>query len=364
MRRCVLLLVAIASATAIAPSPAWSDGETPAAPGTPAPVAARRAWPGDAGTIVLATGATLVGRVIALTRAEEVVELTSGARLRFPPGTVLGLADPLPPAPPGDDREELLLSDGRVLRGVVLGRDAETLTLRVGKWDERRIPLAQIVDRRPSPRWGFEEPMRDPVRSRVLASPTALGLERGEVALGLSAFVQPSLTAGLPAGVQLRASGVVPSLYAADDAFSGAVALQAGFSPARRIHLAGGVSGALERSGAAAFAFGVATFGTPDGYLSFYAGPPAVSAAHVDVVSDVVFSLGGALRLHRYGGVVAEQWLAPRDGQRRLLSSVAGRAFVGGLALDVGVLVAYRDGPTDTAPWLAVSFTGVPSRLF
>jgi hypothetical protein len=364
MRRSALLVVAALLATA--PPPVRSDGAPPATPSAaqPDPAALRRAWPGDEGTIALASGATLVGRVVAMAPDGDVVELTSGARLKFPPGSILGLANPLPPVPAADRDEEVLLADGRVIRGVVVAHDDTTLTIRDRRSGDTRLPLADVLDRRPSPRWGFGEAVADPARGRLLATPTALRLERGEVAVAIAGFVQPSVTVGVLPGVQLRASGVVPSLYAGDDAFSGALAVQAGFSPLRRLHLAGGVTGSLERSGGAAFLFGLATLGTPNGHVTVYAGPPAVSAAHVGVLSDTVLAAGGALRLHRFGGIVGEQWLARREGEARMVSSLAGRAFLGGWALDLGLLVAYGDGPTDTAPWLGVSFTGVPSRFF
>lgn len=347
------------SASSDAPT-AVVAGASPTAPSIDGRISP--AFPGSRGTLLLRGGGRLIGLVVSLGGRGDVVELPTRQQLRLAPRAIEGVE-----GPPRDDRElpeiEVTLSHGQVVSGRPVARDAAALTL-LSRGGRITVALADVVEERLRILAGVPirtTPVADPVRGRHLASPSALGLRRGEATIALLGVVQPWVSLGVLDHLSVHVASLVPVVYGRHAGANAVVSARASLSPDPTLHLAAGVQAATDSSGTVLALLAAATVGSADGHATLYVGPPPLSAAHLGAHGDVIVALSGTLRLGSRFALVTDHWVSRELEGFRLLDGLALRAFTRRVAVDAGLLAASGGGAgAQLAPWIGLSASGFP----
>lgn len=344
--------------TAAVADPASAAVGSPAAEARPV----RPARPGDRGVFRLSDGGTIYGTLLSSGPDGAVVELTSGAQVRFAPGRLVGLeaADDAPPAAADPREVRVYLWDGQVLRGRLVD-EGPPLRLTLADGTERAVAPEQIrqVTGATSPAatsigWG------DPARQRYGATPSAFLLPARAWQLSLQSGTVPALAYGATPWLTVSVSSPLPVLEASGFGAAGAVTATAGWPAGRLVHLAGGLRVRTTFSGDGASslaAFATATVGTADANATLHLGPPPLRPFRGEPLGEPAGSIAGSLRAGPLFRFIGEVWIAdgtaPGAGPAAR-TSLAVRTTWRGLAVDLG-LTAGR--PSQVAAWFAVSHT-------
>jgi hypothetical protein len=250
----------------------------------------------------------------------------------------------------------VLLKDGQKLQGTLVSRDADGITLDVAG-ARMQLPADAIEQLAPpgsvaaAGRWP-----RDANRTRYLYSPSGFMLSQGEGYVSQTELVLTSVGYGLTDWLTLQAGAVLPVLLFDPRSTPFLLALKAGGSPSRYVHLAGGfqVIGipGYANIPAAGFLFGTLTLGTEDLHLGVSAGPPFAFNRSDSALGAAIVSVSGNWRVGRSLALVSENWFVPVDGTTHAIGSLALRVLAGHLAVDAGFLFALGKTSTGPLPWL------------
>jgi hypothetical protein len=252
-----------------------------------------------------------------------------------------------------DPREvEVVLQDGQVLRGRLVGRDDATVTIEVAG---ARVPLPAAAVREAAlvgaPHGAA---VRDPNRTRYLYSPSAFLLARGEGYVSQTELAVTSVAVGATDWLTVQAGTVLPILFYEPSDLPFVFAAKAGATVRGGVHVAAGlqtlVIPGVSDAPAVGFVFGTLTLGDEDGHVSVSAGPPFMLSRGENELGSVLVSLSGALRVSRSVALVTENWIVPVDGEARVVGSGAVRFIADRLGVDVGLVFA-RDVEIPI-PWL------------
>ena len=261
------------------------------------------------------------------------------------------------------------LSDGQVLVGRVLRQADGSLRLTLADGQELTLPAEAVrslvpIAASPGAEGGAYGP--DPNRSRYLYSPTAFPLGQGNGYLAQRALVLTSAAVGLTAFLDLEAGVVLPALFT--ETPIGTVGLKLAAPVADKLRLGAGAQAILipvEGVEAAGFAFGNATYGTPDTHVTLAGG--AVVAFSAGEVPAAAGTIGINHRLGPRVAFLSENWvlvilngedgpwgvpffMVPSGGVR-----LFGPSFAVDLAL-VPVITGETDLPVLPLPWVSFAW--------
>lgn len=291
------------------------EGPAGAAPGEAVSVrvAPMAVMPGESGLLLLRGGGTLKGRLLATGADGDVVELDDESVVRLRAGSVVGIAAGTGRAA-ASARVEVDLRDGRVLRGRLASRDAESLTVEVdGSTTTTPLPEVRAVRLTPDtghgPSW-LDLPSASGARIRTLQAPTAFRLEPWEGVFSATGLAEPTATLGVTRFGTLSVATAFPGLYGQKGGETWRASLDVGFEPIRLVHVAAGFKAEFQGPGTQGWLYGALTGGTPRAYLSVYAGPPPVGAVSGGEFGKTALSLAGGVAVVSNVWLLAESWFS------------------------------------------------------
>jgi len=331
------------------------------ADGPEAPAEAGRsavpARPGDRGLFLLRDGRTFHGVLASSDPGGDVIELASGAQVRFAPGSVIGRVDGglAMAAEPAKESGvvRVFLRDGTTVDGRLLDRENGRLRIKITggglrTYDEAQVRLVLPLDDLREDR----DPV-DPARAFHLGTPTACAPGRGTYGVGATAAEPVRVTVGLADWLTLSAGATMP-LYQGRVTPVGATLTATG---SLRLTSWLGASGGLRtfagRGSVTGLLFASVTAGSPSFHATLYAGPPVPASGRMGDFPSTVVSAAGRARLTPYAALMAEVWAAPRVERRVALGAVGIRIFGQRIAGDFGAMMSTRG---TLAPWLALSW--------
>jgi hypothetical protein len=267
------------------------------------------------------------------------------------------LAEQAPPFAPAFQPGQavvVILKDGQKLQGTLVSQDSEGIALDVSG-ARMQLPTRSIerLVQPGSEAVGWAWP-RDANRTRYLYSPSGFMLRQGEGYVSQTEIFITSVGVGLTDWLTLQAGTILPVLFLDARSMPFIVAIKAGGSPGRYLHLAAGfqvvgVPGYSELP-AAGFLFGTVTLGTEDLHLSVSAGPPFAFDKSNTTLGAAIVSVSANWRVARMLALVTENWFVPVNGRTQAVGSLVVRFLGEHLAVDAGFV--FVDGAQAPLPWL------------
>lgn len=203
------------------------------------------------------------------------------------------------------------LADGSVFIGTVVRETADELVLRTQGGAEVTIPVAQI--RRRAPFEGRLEGGRaipfDPNRTRLLFSPTARPLGRGQGYLAVYELVVPFVAVGLTDALSLSGGTVL-----LPGAFGRVLYVAPKVTVVNQERLAvalGGIGVGVfvdDGGGTAGIGYGLATYGGPERAVTLGAG---FAFAEGEIASGAILTAGGETQVSRSVKLLSENYVIP-----------------------------------------------------
>ena len=216
-----------------------------------------------------------------------------------------------------------------LLMAAVLARAAEA------------VPEAPPLDEPTAEPAASERAVEDPNVSRLMLSPTAWPLRKGQGYFSNHELVFPGFGYGLTDNVSLAAGvSTIPGTGASQLVyFSPKVAYE--ISDRAAVAVAGLVTAVTGEDGLVGAAFGLGTWGSRDTSLSAGVGALRVLGAHFSETHPLLM-VGGQARLSDSVALVTENWRvleSSHDAWLPQLHGVALRFFTSRLSADVGVVI-------------------------
>lgn len=280
--------------------------------------------------------------------------------------------EPLPVQEPAPALEPVAmvvtLSDGQTLAGRAARLPDGSVRLWLADGEELLLPAEAVARLRPAAlqpgaeasRWG-----PDPNRSRYLYSPTAFPLGQGNGYVAQRALVLTTGAVGLLPFLDLELGLVLPALFTSTPI--GTAGLKLAVPVSDKVHLGGGAQAVLvpvEGFQAIGFAFGNASYGTPDTHATLAGG--AALDFGTGELGAAVATLGANHRLGPGTALITENWfvwftqgdgpwgtplfVVPSGGVR-----LFGPSFAVDLAL-VPVVTGEREVPVLPLPWVSFAW--------
>lgn len=283
-----------------------------------------------------------------------------------------------PPPPPSPDRQlyVLTLADGQTLRGYLVAKTKEQITLELVTGGAVTVPAAQVTaidpDRgtvvNPDGELWFE----DPHRTRYFYGPSGFMLRKGQGDFSQKELLFSTVSYGVLDNLSLQVGTVAPAWFFGVQGINGIFAVKVGGRVMSRLNVCGGAQTLFlpfmwGSSGPqfAGLAFGCATVGSPDAHFTVSAGVPFLLNPSASVSSGFITTLSGNLRVGRNIALVTENWFVVPDVSRTQLdaftANVFGVRFMGQrIAVDLGAMwfVTTRTGLLTPIPipWLDFTF--------
>ncbi|MFT3912990.1 MAG: hypothetical protein QM704_02555 [Anaeromyxobacteraceae bacterium] len=345
------LLVAAVATTARAQAPATAPeaplGEIALAP----------ALPGAEGYLVLADGETIQGKILRSRPGVVAVRRPNGDVVFSRAADVAGLLDVTVPhgsLPEGPPLACVVLRDGKVLRGRLLGRTGGAVLLEVGgdvQWtlpDEKVARILRVVERtRPAD-----------ISDRHLTAPSAVLVPSGGLRLALVEAADLSATVGLGGHAALTAGTTLPVLHAASygrnvfGALRGGAALGEHLRLASGLHVRAGSGGSVQ-----GFLSGTVSLTYPALLVTLHAGPIFEGAEGLGAMGATGVALAVTSQVAPRVDLLGEVWASRRGSDTPVLAIVGARWRVGRMALDAGAASAL-DGPPRI--WFGLQLDATP----
>jgi hypothetical protein len=258
-----------------------------------------------------------------------------------------------PPPPPGQE-VVVVLKDGQTLRGRLVSQDSSGVTIE-SSGGRLQLAAASIQALAVPGSVAAEGPWpRDPNRTRYLYSPSGFMLRQGEGYLSQTELLITSVGFGLTDWLTLQAGTILPWAIFQPSTMPFIVAVKAGGSPSRYVHVAAGfqtlVIPGISELPAVGFLFGTLTLGTEDLHLGISGGPPFAFDKGTSKLGSAVFSVSGNWRVSRSIALVSENWLVPVDNSTKVVGSAAVRFIGERVGVDLGFI--YPPGSPIPVPWL------------
>lgn len=203
------------------------------------------------------------------------------------------------------------LADGSVFVGTIVSETADEVVLRTQGGAEVTIPVAQIRRRAP-----FEGRVRagrvvadDPNRTRLLFSPTARPLGRGQGYVAVYELVIPFVAVGITDAVSVSGGTIL-----LPEAFGRVLYVAPKVTVVNQERLAvalGGIGLGVfvdGESGSAGIGYGLATYGGPERAVTFGAG---VAFAEGEIASGAVLTVGGEAQVSGSIKLISENYVIP-----------------------------------------------------
>ena len=265
---------------------------------------------------------------------------------------------------------KVTLKDHQVLRGRLVGRSADTVSIELGEGGVSQFPISSVEqvdeDRTSTVRDGQLWPA-DPNRTRYFVTPSAMMLRRGELSFSQKELLFTTFSYGVTDWLSVQAGSVLPMLFINNGAnFIGAV--KVGHSIGERFHLAGGTQALVlpsvtSSSGpmGAGVVFVTGTYGTSDLHVSLSAGKPIFLSQTSALSGPLLFTGSLNARLARSAALISETWVMPSfEGPGFFIASAAGVRLMGDhFAVDLGLveLGTERGSATNLVPLPWLDFT-------
>ena len=248
----------------------------------------------------------------------------------------------------------VVLKDGQRLRGTLVSQDSSGVTIE-SSGGRMQLAAASIQALATPGSDASEGPWpRDPNRTRYLYSPSGFMLRQGEGYLSETELLITSVGFGLTDWLTLQAGTILPWVLYVPDTMPFIVAVKAGGSPSRYVHVAAGfqtlVIPGISEMPAVGFLFGTLTLGTEDLHLGISGGPPFAFSKGTSKLGAAVFSVSGNWRVARSFALVSENWFVPVDDSTKVVGSAAVRFIGERVGVDLGFVFA--QGATIPVPWL------------
>ncbi len=261
---------------------------------------------------------------------------------------------PSPAAPRPGQEVVVVLKDGQKLKGTLVSQDQGGVTIE-SSGGRMQLPAGSIQAVAVPGSVAAEGPWpRDPNRTRYLYSPSGFMLKQGEGYLSQTELLVTSVGFGLTDWLTLQAGTILPWAIYQPSTMPFIVAVKAGGSPSRYVHLAGGfqtlVIPGVSEMPAVGFLFGTITLGTEDLHLGVSGGPPFAFNKGTSKLGSAFFSVSGNWRVSRSIALVSENWFVPVDNSTSVIGSAAVRFIGEQLGVDLGFL--FPQGSPIPVPWL------------
>ena len=203
------------------------------------------------------------------------------------------------------------LNDGSVFVGTIVSETADELVLRTQGGAEVSVPVAQIRRRTPfEGRVGDGRAVPfDPNRTRLLFSPTARPLGRGQGYVAVYQLVVPFVAVGITDAVSIAGGTVL-----APGAFGRVLYVAPKVTVVNQERLAvalGGIGLGVfvdGESGSAGIGYGLATIGGPERAVTLGAG---FAFAEGDIASGAILTVGGETQVSGSIKLLSENYVIP-----------------------------------------------------
>jgi len=277
-----------------------------------------------------------------------------------PPPTLSGEAQP--PSSTSANLSRIELKDGQVLRGRIVERNAENVTIELAGGGRVVIPQTLIAETqleknayltRSGQVWFF-----DPNRTHYFLSPSAMMLRGGEAAFSQSQLFASTFSVGATDFLTLTGGTMLP-LWFLKDGYNFIGGIKLGVPIGEWLHAAAGASTFILPANSEMTVLGVAlgtvTAGTKNFNLSLSAGYP-FQIAKSSEVGNILFAISGSARIARGLAVMSENWILTKVDQETWFAIGGGlRIFGEHWATDIGLFGAKH--ATIPIPWVSFSYT-------
>jgi hypothetical protein len=198
----------------------------------------------------------------------------------------------------------------------------------------------------------------DPARGRYLLAPSAFVLHGGELVVSQTEALLSSAGLGIADHVEVALGSAAPALsLMGSNVANVTLAVKAGFSAFRLLHLAAGFQTLTFPGVTAGYTYAVATYGRERLNVSVGAGVPLTAVRASPTFGEPMMFAAGVVGLGKHVALATEHWWFPTLRNLSMINSGMVRFDVWRVSLGVGA--AKVDALRIPLPWIDLSF-----RLF